>query len=81
MRDSAWRSRCTASGILVPDVEKRTMGTDRVGGNRHPFQHAEGIRFHDHAIHERTGIAFVAVADKKFVSRRPADLLHFAAVG
>ena len=44
-------------------------GADGVGRNRHAFDHAVRIAFQDAAIHERAGVAFVAVAD---------DVLHVA---
>ncbi len=55
--------------ILGADVEEALVGPDRVGGDAHPFDDAVGERFQQHAVHERAGIALVAVAD---------DVLHVA---
>ena len=49
--------------ILGADVEEALVGADGAGGDGHALDHAVGERFQQHAVHERAGIAFVAVAD------------------
>ena len=56
--------------ILVPDVNDRCRAPVGIGGNGHAFEDAVRVRLHDHAVHKRAGIAFVAVADEVlFVAR------------
>ena len=47
--------------ILSAHIDKALIGTDRIAGNRHPFEDAVGIGFHQRAIHIGTGIAFIAI--------------------
>ncbi len=49
--------------VLAPDVEEPLAGADRVGGNGQALDDAKRVAFEDGAIHERAGIALVAVAD------------------
>ena len=36
-----------------------------MGGNGHAFENPEGVRLHEHPIHESTGIALITVQDDK----------------
>ena len=56
--------------ILGAHVDESLIRAHGVSGNRHAFNHAMRIAFHDAAIHERAGVAFVAIAD---------HILHVAA--
>ena len=47
-----------------------SCGADRVGGDGHALEHAVGERLQQHAVHERAGVALVAVADDVFRARR-----------
>jgi len=39
------------------------MGADRIGGDRHAFQHAVRIAFQNGTVHECSRIAFIGIAD------------------
>ena len=56
--------------VFVADVENALVRPGGNGGNRQAFDHAERERFEDHAIHERAGVALVAVADHEFFCAR-----------
>ncbi len=50
-------------GVLGADVEYAACRPHRPRGDQHPLDDAVGKRLQDHAIHEGTGVALVAVAD------------------
>ena len=50
-------------GILGTDVDVAHCCADRMGGNRHALDDAVRVTFQHAAVHERTGVAFVGVAD------------------
>ena len=54
--------------ILRPHVQIALGGADRVGGDRHALEHAVRIALEHAAVHERAGIAFVAVADDELAA-------------
>ena len=43
--------------------------SNRFGSNHHSFDHPVRIRFEQHAVHERAGITFVAIANQVFYIR------------
>ena len=68
--------------IFVADIENAFVRADRHRGQRQPLDDAERKRFENHAVHERAGVAFVAVADHIFdVARLLADDAPFLAAG
>ena len=52
--------------ILGTDIEVTLAGAHNPGSDGKTFDDAIRARFHQHAVHERTGVAFVAVADDVF---------------
>jgi hypothetical protein len=50
-------------GIFAAHVDVAFFGPHGVGGQGHAFQNAMGVAFQNAAVHERAGVAFVAVAD------------------
>ena len=48
--------------ILDAQIDVAPRGADRETGDRHAFDERERIAFHEHAIGERAGIAFVRIA-------------------
>ena len=60
--------------ILRTDIDVAFLGTGGYAGNYHALDHPVRITFHYGAVHERAGVAFVAVADDVFLAlRHPAD--------
>ena len=58
------------------------LRADRVAGDGHAFEHAVRVALQDAAVHERAGVALVAVADD--VLRSPSALAtvpHLRPVG
>ena len=53
--------------VFRPYIEVTFIRPNRISRNRHALDHAMRIIFHHTAIHERTGIAFVTIADHMFV--------------
>ncbi len=53
--------------IFRADVDIPLAGADGVSGQTHAFDDAVRIAFHDRAIHERARVAFIGVADNKFL--------------
>ena len=53
--------------IFSANIDVSLGRANRVGRDQHAFQHAMGIAFQHAAVHERAGIAFVRVADHKFL--------------
>ena len=60
-------------GFLETDDGQRVLGTDiddgrgsadGIGTDEHAFDEVMGVAFDDRAVHERTGVAFVGVADE-----------------
>jgi len=49
---------------LAADVDETGAGADGSGGNRDAFDHKVRVVFHDLAVFERAGLAFVGVADQ-----------------
>ncbi len=49
--------------IFAPDVDVADAGAHGVAGDGHAFQHPVGIAFHDVAVLDGAGLAFVGVAD------------------
>ena len=47
--------------VFGPHVEVALLGAQGVGPDYHAFQDRVGIALHDHAVHERAGVALVAV--------------------
>ena len=56
-------SRADGQRILGAHVDVALARAHGVGGDGHAFDHAVGIAFQDAAVHERAGVALVAVAD------------------
>ncbi len=54
-------------GIFRPHVDVADGGAQGDGGEGHALDHAIGVAFHETAVHERPGVAFVAVADDVFL--------------
>jgi hypothetical protein len=54
--------------ILGADIEIAARGADRIGGDRHAFEHAVRIRFENAPVHECARIALVGVADHIFLA-------------
>ena len=52
--------------ILRPDINIPLVAAHGAAGDHHALQHAVGVTLHNGAVHERTGIALVAVADDVF---------------
>ena len=52
--------------IFRADVDVALGGADGDAGDRHAFDHDEGIALHDHAVGEGAAVAFVGVADDVF---------------
>ena len=50
-------------GILGAAVDDALVGADGVAGDHHAFEHRVGVPFEDGAVHERSGVALVGVAD------------------
>ena len=50
-------------GILGTDVDIAIFRADSVARDHHAFNELEGVAFHNGAVHERAGVALVAVAD------------------
>ena len=50
--------------IFGSNVDIRFLSADGVGGQRHPFEEAVRVAFDDRAVHKRTRVAFVGVADQ-----------------
>ncbi len=50
-------------GVLGPNIQNALLGAHCVGGDGDAFEHTERERLQQHAIHERAGVAFVAIAD------------------
>ncbi len=61
--------RLDGVGIFGADIDVAVGGAHRDAGNGHAFDQHEGIAFHDHAVGEGAGIAFVGVADDVFLLR------------
>ena len=59
--------RLDGIGIFGADIDVAVGGADRDAGNGHALDQHEGIAFHDHAVGEGAGIAFVGVADDVFL--------------
>ena len=58
-------------GVLRAHIHDSAVGTDGVGGNRHPLQEQERIPFHHHSVGVRAAIALVGVdADVLVCGRR-----------
>jgi len=53
--------------IFRTDIDVSLGRAGRDAGNRHPFDQDEGIAFHDHAVGESAGVAFVGIADNVFL--------------
>ena len=69
-------------GVFGADVEHALACSDRPGGDGHAFDNAVGATFQQHAVHERTRIAFVAIADDVLqIPRGLADLAPFNSRG
>ena len=66
----ATRQPADRQRILRADIDVALACADRVGGDRHAFEHALRIAFQNAAIHERAGVALVAVADHVLQRRR-----------
>ena len=52
--------------ILRPDINIPLVAAHGAAGDHHALQHAVGVTLHNGAVHERTGVALVAVADDVF---------------
>ncbi len=55
--------------ILGADVEERLVRADGVRGDGEPLEDAVRVRFEHHAVHERAGVALVAVHDDVLLRR------------
>ncbi len=76
----ASRKTFTECGIFGPDVDVALRGTAGDGCDRHAFDQAEGIAFHQHAVGEGAAVALVGVAGDvlfwsalRIVNRLPLD--------
>ena len=49
--------------VFRADVDEAVLGADRVRADRHRLDDRARIAFHDGAVHERTRVAFIGVAD------------------
>ena len=49
--------------VLRTDVEVTVLRADGVAGDHHTFDDGQGVRLKDRTVHERAGVALVAVAD------------------
>ena len=70
-------------GVLGAAVDVAAARPNRVGGNRHAFEHTVRVALEHRAVHERAGIAFVRVAPPTYL-RSPWDfatVVHFKPVG
>ena len=68
--------------ILGADIEVAFRRADGVGRDGQAFQHAMRIGFEHQPVHERAGIAFIAIADDVFdCARLRASQRPFAAGG
>ena len=54
--------------ILRPDINIPLVAAHGAAGDHHALQHAVGVTLHNGAVHERTGIALVAVADDSMLT-------------
>ena len=69
-------------GVFRTDVYVAVMRAAGTAGNHHAFKHPVRVAFHNGAIHERAGVAFVAVADDVlYRGFLPGDLAPFTAGG
>ena len=50
-------------GILRADIEIAVLRADGVACDHHALDHCQGVALEDRAVHERAGVALVAVAD------------------
>ena len=55
--------------IFGANVDQRLVGANRARRDHQAFNHAVRIAFHHGAVHERAGVAFVAVADDILLGR------------
>src|SRR5581483_11106964 len=53
--------------ILATQINVALRRADGDAGNRHAFEQAQRIAFHQHAVGERARVAFVGVADDVFL--------------
>ena len=64
---SAWpialRRRLIGERVLGPHVDVSVLGTHRVRGEGHPLEHALRVALEHAAVHERSGVALVGIAD------------------
>ena len=68
--------------VLGADVEDPLLGADGVGGDGQPLDHAVGVGLEHQAVHERAGVALVAVADHVATERAAARArTHLRPVG
>ena len=56
--------------IFRADIDIAVLRADRVAGDRHALDQAEGIALHQHAVGEGAAVALVGVADDEFSSAR-----------
>ena len=60
--------------ILRPDVDVALVASGGATCDHHALKNRVGIALHDGLVHERAGVAFVAVADDVFLAlRHPAE--------
>ena len=59
--------------VLAAHINVAARGPHGQAGNRHPLDQHEGIGFHDDAVSEGAGIAFVGIADDVFLRTRCAQ--------
>ena len=52
--------------IFGADIDVTFLGADAMRRDEHSFNHPVWERFHQHPVHERAGIAFVAIDDDVF---------------
>ena len=68
--------------VFGAQVDVALRGADREAGDGHAFDEHEGIAFHQHAVGEGAGVAFVGVADDVFLSAAAlSTVCHLMPVG